>query len=171
MTIVRFDVPGEPAPQSRPRARKAGKHARLYRPKKDAKGRLLADVVYTEAIQAVAGQYKREIHELDDGALGPLVIHCLFLFKRPKRLIWKRKRMPRCQHKGKPDIDNLLKCVYDALAKKAVEADDTVFQGGFNAKAYASGSESAHTKILIRKAGDDWINSVNVFWLQTNRED
>ena len=47
--------------------------------------------------------------------LGPLRVDVEFVLPRPKRLVWKNKKMPRERHIIKPDRDNLEKSIFDAL--------------------------------------------------------
>jgi len=52
----------------------------------------------------------------DGGPLdGPLQLAVSFFLPRPKSKIWKRKPMPAEPHCKRPDLDNLLKVVLDAL--------------------------------------------------------
>jgi Holliday junction resolvase RusA-like endonuclease len=46
---------------------------------------------------------------------GPIEIHVEAWFPRPKSRVWKTKPMPAEWHTKKPDADNVLKAVLDAL--------------------------------------------------------
>jgi hypothetical protein len=46
---------------------------------------------------------------------GPLTVRITFIMPRPKNKVWKQKPMPRYCHIKKPDLDNLVKAVLDAL--------------------------------------------------------
>ncbi len=48
-------------------------------------------------------------------------------FKRPKSITWKTKEMPAIMHVKKPDADNVLKAVLDALNGFAWHDDAQVF--------------------------------------------
>ena len=100
----RFTVRGVPKPSPRPRARamqtKQGHHiAQVYAGKtdKDWKGLVAA------AAREAWGDRPVE--------MGPVHLHVEFIFLRPKSVSVKK----RPKHTVKPDLDNLIKSVQDAL--------------------------------------------------------
>ena len=57
---------------------------------------------------------------------GPIGLHVLAIFRRPKRLVWKRRPMPPEWHTAKPDEDNVSKAIKDALTGLAWKDDAQV---------------------------------------------
>ncbi len=83
---------------------------------------------------------------------GPLIVRMLLLFPRPGRLIWKTRAMPRIPHDIKPDVDNCIKAIFDALKSKTWIDDAQVFDLTVK-KRYASGDEQAKCWIEIEQLG------------------
>lgn len=79
---------------------------------------------------------------------GPLTLKVAFIFPRTKAMIWKTRDMPRVPHAKKPDLDNCLKSLKDALSKLAWNDDAQVNQL-VAVKHIASGSEAAHVTVEI----------------------
>lgn len=65
-------------------------------------------------------------------------IHIVFVFKRPKRL----KTGPRQPHDKRPDIDNLVKSVFDLF-----DFDDGLISHFSAEKVYASSDEAPHIEL------------------------
>lgn len=78
----------------------------------------------------------------------PCEVYVEFVFPRPRAKIWRSKAMPRYEHAGKPDIDNLLKSLGDALTG-VIWADDKLIYRCTAAKWCASGSESPHCFVRV----------------------
>lgn len=112
-------VAGTPKPQPRPR--RAGNRKGVYTPDtaKDWKMAILA---------AMVGQN----HMVD----GPVRCKLTFLMPRPKRLYRKKDDMFEIPHTTKPDIDNLMKAVYDAMTQAGVWKDDSVVYMSESRKCY-----------------------------------
>ena len=95
--IVRFKVSCNPVPQGRPRIIKRGQH---YGMKDHEKSR-----DYKDMLRLLAHE-----HRMDPLLVGPLRLELLFEIRRPqscrKRDVWRDK---------KPDLDNLIKAVTDAM--------------------------------------------------------
>lgn len=64
------------------------------------------------------------VEEFGHVITGPIVLSGLFLFPRPKRLLWKKREMPRVAKLGTPDPTNLMKAVEDS-ANKILWKDDS----------------------------------------------
>lgn len=79
---------------------------------------------------------------------GPIRLSVVFLMPRPKRLIWKSKPMPREYHASKPDDENLLKSLQDALTAMAWIDDAQVCSLRLE-KWYAAGDESPGVEVTI----------------------
>lgn len=56
----------------------------------------------------------------------PLSVSIVGVFPRPKRLIWKKRPMPREPHTSKPDCDNFAKSTLDALNGLAWRDDSQI---------------------------------------------
>jgi Holliday junction resolvase RusA-like endonuclease len=83
-----------------------------------------------------------------------LKLEVLFLIPRPARLRWKKRAMPRCWHASKPDLDNLIKSVKDAL-KSILWHDDSQVAELVAQRLHCSGQEAPGvTVVLERLAGD-----------------
>jgi len=81
---------------------------------------------------------------------GPLNIRVLFVMPRPKNMMWKTKPMGRVPHTKTPDVDNLLKTLFDALNKLAWK-DDSQLWCVVATKMIADGNEQPHVEIAISK--------------------
>ena len=82
---------------------------------------------------------------------GPVALRVVFVLPRPKRLIWKRREMPRLPHTARPDLDNLVKAIKDSLNGLAWRDDSQVVE--FSAgKCYASGNELPGVELAIEEA-------------------
>ena len=110
---------------------------------------------YTPANHPVR-QFKSDLRaavssEIAEPFDGPVRLAVLFLLPRPKRLIWKRRPMPRCCHTSRPDLDNLVKATKDALNGIAWRDDSQVVELSAG-KCYASGNELPGVEIAIESA-------------------
>lgn len=81
---------------------------------------------------------------------GPLRLEATLVFPRPRNLVWKRKRMPRIPHQAKPDTDNVLKGIKDAL-KGILWRDDAQVSAESGEKWIAAGNEEPHVVILVSR--------------------
>jgi Holliday junction resolvase RusA-like endonuclease len=129
--VYRLFVQGRPAAQ--PRARK-GKHGNIYNPD-------TADA-WKEAVQAnvLAAGRKAAI-------LGPVSLTVVFFFYAPE----KRRREP--PHAAKPDIDNLVKPVMDALKGAGVYKDDCQVCAVYARKHWTNDKEREGMSIRVSEAG------------------
>ena len=112
--MIQFTIPGDPIAQPRPKAQKRGGFVHIYTP--DKKIRPYKQAIQLAARTAMAGQEPLE---------GPLSLLVVFLFKRPKSHTKKQREDSR--HAQKPDVDNLVKAVCDALNEIAWHDDAQVF--------------------------------------------
>jgi Holliday junction resolvase RusA-like endonuclease len=71
---------------------------------------------------------------------GPINLELIFIFPRPKGMMWKSKPMPRAPHTKRPDRTNLVKAVEDALNGIAWRDDAQVYSGNAE-KWIADGNE------------------------------
>lgn len=138
---ISFVVPGEPVAQPRQRHGVRKIRGRLMSaPYRDDKHPVHT---YKQAVQLSA----RTAHQ-GDVLAGPVRLVVEFVFPRPAYMTWKRKAMPRVLHTAKPDNDNLIKAVKDAL-NGAVWRDDAQVCSESIDKFYAAGDEQPHTLIIV----------------------
>lgn len=139
-TILNIRVFGEPKGQPRARAfafRQGNKFtARMYDPGTAEH--------WKEAIGRAAG------HDSTIAPItGPLMLSVVFLFPRPARLCRKKDPPGRIPHAAKPDIDNALKAVMDALTVIGVWKDDAQVSLGPCPKFYAAVDERPGALIVV----------------------
>lgn len=154
-TLLEFSVRGSAVPQPRQRHRWTGAFVQNYTP---------ATAPIT-GWKALIGQAARAALEGSPAIDVPVVLSVLFLMPRPGRLVWKKRPMPRQFASARPDLDNLVKAVKDALSPKkggagAWRDDALVVSYGFVSKAYAGAhwdgeslvQESVETRVVIQAA-------------------
>jgi Holliday junction resolvase RusA-like endonuclease len=124
-------VPGLPKAQPRPRMTSSG---HVYNPDtaKDWKA----------AIKKYFMLYRRPV------IIAPVFLEVLFYFPRPKRLL----NYAMYPHTVKPDSDNLMKAVMDAITTAGVWKDDAQVYGHHVEKYYSQSPSGA--KIIINIRGD-----------------
>jgi len=131
---VKFTVQGIPKAQPRPRACIRGGRASVYDP---GTAKSWRDAIYLAAIEE-SGR---------DVLHGPLSLSIWFQMPRPKSHYRKSGLNPEAPrlHSIRPDIDNLLKAVMDALNEARVWQDDDQVAQVYATKEYADipGSEGA----------------------------
>lgn len=101
MKSIKAFVPGLPIAQPRQRHTKGGRN---YTPSQHPVQVFKAAVAY-----AVRQEYQGELWA------GPIAMEVSIWFPRPKNKLWKKKRMLPYWHTAKPDADNVLKAIKDAL--------------------------------------------------------
>jgi len=84
---------------------------------------------------------------------GPIWMDVISVFPRPANMIWKTKDMPRVPMAKKPDRDNTVKAVQDALEGLLYRNDSQVFDGRIG-KYIAAGNEQPHVEIIILTEGE-----------------
>ena len=143
MQIV-FRVDSVPVAQPRQRHRIIASQGRTfaqnYTPAKHPATQFKSDVKMAAAVA----------HPTSGPLSGALHVDVLFVMPRPKGMIWKKRLMPREAHTKKPDIDNLLKCVMDAL-KDLCWRDDSQVSAVTACKVIASGDETPHVVVRIKE--------------------
>lgn len=135
--ILEFTVHTVPVPQPRHRAGFAGGKPKMFLPS-GAK------------IHDFKSDLKKIVREQYDGPVlsGPIRLSCLFLMPRPKDMVWKKRPMQRVPHVKKPDADNLLKGLKDAL-KGILWRDDSQVWVVHVVKEYHAGDESPRVSIKV----------------------
>lgn len=106
MKPVSFVVPGEPVGKGRPRIGRVGNHARMFTP---------AKTVNYEGLIALAAQTAMQGREL---ITNPVLVEMHMLLSIPQSMSKKRKALAEAGQlfpTKKPDMDNVIKAIYDAL--------------------------------------------------------
>lgn len=141
--MIHFVVPSVPVAQPRVKATNFGGHSRVYTPTKTTTGR-------TNGIAEYKASVRHSFAAVYGGAPtgGPLSLQVLFVLPRTKGQFWKRQPMPRLWHEKKPDVDNLVKSLCDALTGLAW-VDDTQVCHLSVQKVIAAGDEQPHVDVTI----------------------
>jgi len=138
-TELNFIVPGEPVAQPRHRVRTIGKRSMLYLPKSHPVNG------YKAAIRAAFIEATGKLKTIT----GPIQLNVYCSFLMPAS--WSKTKRAKSQgtlHDGKPDADNVLKAVCDALTDCKVWQDDKQVALAFIGKRW---SETPQTEIWIRE--------------------
>lgn len=75
-------------------------------------------------------------------------VRLVFVLPRPKQMFWKTKPMPRVPHVKRPDIDNCIKSLKDALSG-TVWVDDSQVFNIHATKWIAAGDEAPHVEVRV----------------------
>ena len=112
-----FKVPGEPVAKGRPRFRCLKKYVSTYTPKKT----LLAEKAVLDAFKSAYPSFKKLLE-------GPIRLIVHFYMPVPKSLSNRKKEhLYGKPHLKRPDTDNLLKTVCDALNGHVWKDDSQIF--------------------------------------------
>lgn len=139
LSEILITIPGEPCAQGRPRISTAGGFPRAYDPAKSRNYKAFVKLIAQEEIQAQGWKYT----EL------PLAVTITAYMSIPSS---KSKKFKQAAALGverptkKPDIDNIFKCVTDALSGIAYKDDKQIVAATVN-KWYA---EVPRVEVLIR---------------------
>jgi Holliday junction resolvase RusA-like endonuclease len=145
MTQILFTVPGEPIAQPRPKfCIGSGGRPRAYVHSRHPVHAHRA-AVRLAAMQATPAGWTP--------LTGAVMLAVNFVLPRPLALTWKKKPMPRLPHEGKPDLDNLLKAIADAI-RGVVYRDDAQVARLMVQKWIASGDEQPHTDVAVMALED-----------------
>lgn len=106
---ILLTIIGNPQPQLRPRFSRRGNFVKVYDPEKS---RSWKETVKWQAIEQKATVLQ-----------GALKMNLLFCFTRPKSL---PKKI--IAHTKKPDLDNCVKCIKDALEGVCYERDSQIME-------------------------------------------
>lgn len=133
-----FEVPGRPQGKGRPRAYARGGHARVYTPEKTVTYESWIRLCYQQAYSGVRLE-------------GPVALAVTAVFAVPRSYAKKKAAQclageiwPTC----KPDFDNILKAVADALNGVAYLDDSTVVRGSVD-KRYGEAE-----RLVVRLCGE-----------------
>ncbi len=138
---ISFIVPALPVAQPRQRHRVITTGGRSFASNYTPKNSPVN--AYKAAVQlAAASAYSGGPHD------GPVRLEADFIFPRPSAMRWKTKPMPRVRHCGKPDMDNLIKSLTDALNGLVFTDDSRIYEAVAH-KLIAAGDEQPHVKVTI----------------------
>ena len=141
----RFWVMSVPVPQPRQRHRAfiaAGKvRTQNYTPTKHP-------VNAFKAACSIAAQSAKGMRVLE----GPVDLDVTFVLPRPKALVWKTREMRRLHHAKKPDAENLLKALQDALTGICWRDDSQIAQ--VRVAKVIAGEELPHVEVEIKELDD-----------------
>ena len=129
MNPITITLKGTPVPKGRPRFG----NGRAYTPKRTKD--------YESALKAL-------IKEQD--IQGPIEVTLLAIFPRPQRLMPKKYHDGLIKHTKRPDLDNIIKAVLDALNKTL--KDDAQVCTIHAYKYYAERSNQPRTVVIIKEA-------------------
>lgn len=111
-------------------------------------------VYYPSIYKQFQKQTKEELLKYKDALESndaPMHIVFTFVFKRPKYMYNKKYSSSRIIHTKKPDLDNLVKAVNDALQSSGIIKDDSQIYAFTAMKYYAAIDESESIQITIQK--------------------
>jgi len=138
---IEFNVPAIPKAQPRQRHRVVMSGGRAfasnYTPTRDPVNAFKASVQHA----AASAHHGAPLE-------GPLRMSVVFVFPRPKGMVWKTKPMPRAWHTPKPDRDNLMKSLQDALNGLLFKDDSQICSGPIE-KFIAAGDEQPHVEVIV----------------------
>ena len=134
--LLEVRIPGAPVTKARPQVTRNG----TFTPKKTRDWEKRAGLLCRLALQR-AGLQRIEKPQL-------ITIHAVFVFPRPKRL---PKKGPRIQHGVRPDLDNLVKALKDAM-DGVLMADDAQITSLTALKFYAASDESPAVHVRLWEA-------------------
>lgn len=140
MQSIRFEVGGTPVGKARPRVTFRGGHARAYTTERTRE--------YENRIKTAYRDKFGDCMVMD----GVLQIDVVAYFEPPKSASKKKRALMldwEIPYTKKPDTDNVLKAVLDALNGVAY-TDDSAIIAVYGFKCYA---EYAHTDIVITRLG------------------
>jgi Holliday junction resolvase RusA-like endonuclease len=132
--FIRFFIPGKPEPKGRPRFTRSG---RTYTPLKTQEWE---NTVGLTAIQ----------HKPTELWTGPIA--CGLVFQLPKPLKHPKKKILR--HIVKPDLDNVIKAILDAMEGIIFKGDQQIYRLYTEKIFFADTEVNARAKMLIALEGE-----------------
>lgn len=142
--MVRFRVQADPVAQGRPRLTTIGGVARAFDPKKSRQWKAFIKDVAMKAM--VDAGYDRPLQ-------GPLCARMRFGFALPKSSYRKKTPRLRSWHTKRPDIDNLIKGIFDAC-ESVIYINDTCIAKVVVDKIECSQGEAPFVSVLFQEMED-----------------
>ena len=139
-----FVVQGEPKAQPRAKACSRGGFVRMYTPTTAKAWKALV----TAGAQSADGFPKTP-------CLAPIACSMSFFMARPKRLLRKKDPEEPLPCPKKPDLDNLVKAVYDALTTAGVWKDDAQVVRSDACKMYCAKGDEPEAIIQVSEFCDE----------------
>lgn len=136
MEPISFFAYGIPKAQPRPRAFARWGRASVYNPKTADEWK--ADV-------RLAGSKVRPSYPIAE----PIMVSMLFFMPRPKKIIDKDLVGNQIWHQSKPDIDNLIKAVLDAMVDDDWFVDDSIVVSVLATKRYSTNRSPSITGVQV----------------------
>ena len=140
MNII-FVVEGQPKAQPRAKACLRGGHVHMYTPTSAKEWKSLI----IDGAQRADG-FPREPYT------GPVAVSLTFFMKRPQTLCRKKDPEYPIYCPKKPDLDNLVKAVYDALTNAGLWKDDSQVVLSDACKMYAAKGDGPEAIITVTAA-------------------
>lgn len=143
MQGIRIEIPGKPVGKARPRVTTRGGYARAYTPERTREFENRIKAAYIEKY----GRTK---------LIGPLAIDVIACFEPPVSTSKKKRRQMLdgdIPYIKKPDLDNIVKAVLDALNGIAYDDDSYVIKV-YGFKRY---DEYNHTDVIITPVGGRYV--------------
>lgn len=137
-----FKVPGNPVGQPRVKAFSRGGRAGVYTPTKTTTGKSNGVAEFKAAVKIMARDACSTMFD------GPVKVSAEFVFPRQATHIWKTKPMPRYWKVSKPDTDNLVKGLLDALTGVLWRDDNQVCAVEI-VKCHCAGDETPHVLVNV----------------------
>lgn len=153
--MIQFFVPGTPKAQPRPRATMRGGRAGVYDPGSAGEWKLAIRQALSLAL--LDSEEGREMMRAAKEHRDPLRLAVSFSMPRPQKHLRKgglRDDAPRHWHTQKPDGDNLLKAVLDAINDSGHWADDSQAVVTIAQKTWTPPGKESGAMINIRKMGE-----------------
>jgi Holliday junction resolvase RusA-like endonuclease len=147
-----LDVAGTPAPQGSKTAVTTGGRVRLIEAGSTAgrvRHRAWRAAVYREAVYRSAQIGQTEPMD------GPLSVHAVFRFERPKSVPRRHRWKP-----TRPDLDKLARSTLDSLTDARVISDDSRIVKLSAWKTYAEPGEEPGVSLIVERIKDDCGNPV-----------
>lgn len=132
----------EPVGKGRPRAVNRGGFVSMYTPKR------------SREFEGVIEDAARELFEDQDPISCPVSVHVLAAFKRPKSKQRRKDPEGLIPKITKPDGDNVLKSILDALVSAGVLVDDAIVVDARIVKAHAGKGDPPRVVIWIREVAE-----------------
>ncbi len=113
--MIEFTIPGEPVPKGRPKFTTIGGRPKAYTPAKTRE--------YEKLVQ---GKFLETHSEALQGPLRVEITLCLKIPKGTSKKAIQAMLEGKTRHMKKPDVDNVAKCILDALNKLAYNDDGQI---------------------------------------------